>query len=133
MFTPVVFALLLIWAYHSFTKNFSFWRVRGVPGPKPCLPWGNEFGPPLSRMSEFGTWLYHKHGGKRFCGFFELDRPVLFVGDLELIRAITIKDFEHFTDAGNQLNVDMFKEMLMALKGAEWKKTRSVMSSSLLI
>ena len=120
--------LLFTWAYYSFTKNFSFWKARGVPGPSPCLPWGNEFGQPFSRMFELETWLYRKHGGKKFCGFFELNKPVLFVGDLDLIRAITIKDFEHFTDERNQLSMDMFDDMLMVLKGEKWKETRSVMS-----
>ncbi|KAF0309947.1 Cytochrome P450 9e2 [Amphibalanus amphitrite] len=110
------------------TKNFDYWKSRGVPGPRPCLPWGNEFGPPFTKVGEFDSWLYHKHGGKKYCGYFELRKPVLFVGDLEMIKAITIKDFDHFTDQRDQLGNDLFKEMLIILKGAKWKETRSVMS-----
>ena len=123
-----VLALLLAWAYYSFTRNFDFWKSRGVPGPKPCLPWGNEFGPPLVNLIDFESWLYHKQGGKKFCGFFEMQKPALFVGDLDLIRSITIKDFEHFTDQRDQFGGDFWKKTLLLLKGAEWKETRSVMS-----
>ena len=126
---PLAAIVLLVGAvYYFLTKNFDFWKSRGVPGPRPCLPWGNEFGPPFSRMAEFDNWLYHKHGGKQFCGFFELRKPVFFLGDLELIRAITIKDFNHFTDQRDQLGSEFFHEMLIILKGAKWKETRAVMS-----
>ena len=132
LFSPVpltVLALLLAWLYYKMTKDFDFWRSRGVPGPEPRFPWGNETGPPFwMPMTEFENWLYYKHGGKKFCGFFELHRPVLFVGDPDLIRAIAIKDFEYFTDRRDQGADDIMKEALSILRGAEWKETRSVMS-----
>ena len=131
LLTPVplaALALLLAWVYYAATKEFSFWKSRGVPGPKPCLPWGNEFGRSFYRMTEFESWLYYKHGGKKFCGFFEFNKPILFVGDLDLIRSITIKDFDHFVDQRDQLASDVFEDMLIVLKGAKWKETRSVMT-----
>ncbi|KAF0304137.1 Cytochrome P450 3A31 [Amphibalanus amphitrite] len=123
-----VIAVLAAWAYYSISKRLDFWKSRGVPGPKPRLPWGTEYGSPFSAVTEFESWLYNEHGGKKFCGFLELQQPVLFVGDLDLIRAITIKDFEHFPNQRDHLGTDFWKETLILLKGAEWKETRAVMS-----
>ena len=132
LLTPVpltLLALLFALLYYFITKDFDFWKSRGVPGPEPRFPWGNESGPPFwTPMTEFERWLYYKHGGKKFCGFFELNRPVLFVGDPDLIRAIAIKDFEYFTDRRDQGADETMKEAVSILRGAEWKETRSVMS-----
>ena len=134
LFTPVpltVIALLLAWVYRTITKNFDFWESRGVPGPAPRFPWGNEFGPPFwTSMIDVEEWLYDKHGGKKFCGYFEFNRPVLFVGDPDLISAITIKDFEFFTDRRDQGADENLREAVSILRGAQWKETRAVMSPS---
>ncbi|XP_043245172.1 cytochrome P450 9e2-like [Amphibalanus amphitrite] len=124
-----VIVLLCAWIYRTATKNFDFWKSRGVPGPAPCFPWGNETGPPLSKpLYEVETWLYREHGGKKYCGFFEMHRPVLFVGDPDLIRSITIKDFEYFTDHSDQGIAEDLKGALIALKGAKWKESRAVLT-----
>ena len=134
LLTPVplaVIAAVLAWLYHSMTKHFDFWKSRGVPGPAPRFPWGNEFGPPFwTSMIEVEEWLYSRHGGRKFCGYFEFNRPVLFVGDPDLIRAITVKDFEFFTDRRDQGADENLKEAVSILRGAHWKETRSVMSPS---
>ncbi|KAF0294716.1 Cytochrome P450 3A31 [Amphibalanus amphitrite] len=123
-----VIVVLLAWAYYSFTKNFDFWKSRGVSGPKPCLPWGNEVGKMFSGFFEMDNWLYYEHGGKKFCGLFEMHHPVLFVGDLDLIRSITIKDFDHFVNQRDQFGAEFWKETLILLRDAKWKETRAVMS-----
>ena len=132
LFTPLplaVITVLFLWIYYTITKNFDFWKSRGVPGPAPRFPWGHSYGPPFwAPISEFEDWLYSQQGGKKFCGYFEMHRPVLFVGDPDLIRAITIKDFEFFTDRRDQGVGEDLKDAVSILNGAEWKETRSVMS-----
>ncbi|XP_043224917.1 probable cytochrome P450 6a13 [Amphibalanus amphitrite] len=134
LISPVILAvlvLLMTWIYYILTKNFDFWKSRGVSGPKPRFPWGTEFGSPFwTSPIELDAWVYSQHGGRKFCGYFEFNRPVLFVGDLELIRYITIKDFEYFTDRRDQGFFENLKDAVSVLKGAHWKETRSVMSSS---
>ncbi|XP_037094480.1 cytochrome P450 3A9-like [Pollicipes pollicipes] len=124
-----VLAAILVYHYFKFTKNFDFWPSRGVPGPKATLPWGNEFGVPfLTPAVEFEQWLYSKHGGKKYCGYMEMSRPVLFVGDPDLIRAIAIKDFEYFTNRRDAGAEDELKDALSVVNGEVWKHTRAVMS-----
>ena len=123
-----VSVVLLVRAYRWFTKDFDFWTSRDVPGPPPRLPWGVKGGlaPPDLFWVDFS--LYNEHSDRRYFGMFELNRPVLFVRDLDLIRAITIKDFDHFVDRREGLGVELFKGSLVFMKGTEWKETRSVLT-----
>ena len=131
IFTPLplaVLACLLATVYFWMTKNYGFWKARGVSGSTPTFPYGNAYGPPFKDTLGFENWMYNTNGGKKYCGYIELMQPVLYVGDLDLIRAITIKDFEYFTDRRELVLSEDFIEGLFALNGKKWKDTRSVMS-----
>lgn len=75
---------------------------------------------------------YSKHGGSKYCGLYAFHKPVLFIGDPELMKHICIKDFDHFTDR-RAFNMSterdqLISEMLTIKKGEEWKCLRSIMS-----
>ena len=131
---PVTITILtLVYAYYYVTKDYDFWVKRGVPGPRAVLPWGNEFGVQgigRTTHSGFEHWIYSQLNGGKFCGFLELTRPVLCVGDPDLITAITAKDFEHFTDRRNRTLSSVYSKLLPFLSGREWKKVRSELSPS---
>ena len=131
IFTPLplaVLACVLATVYLYMTRNYGFWKERGVSGPAPTFPYGNAFGPPLADSLGFEDWIYNTQGGKKYCGYIEMTQPVLYVGDLDLIRDITIKDFEYFTDRRELVLSQHFLQMLFVLRGKEWKDTRAVMS-----
>ena len=137
LLSPPVLAVLVVTVaavYRYLTRNFSYWPSRGVAGPPSVLPFGNGYRPADGKFSmiELDEWLHGSYcsGEPRFCGYLEIGRPVLFVPDLELIRAITIKDFEHFTDRRQLAISPFFRKMLSLLNGKEWKETRAVMSPS---
>ena len=129
--SPLPLTILTVtigYALRLLTRDFDFWRSRGVPGPRAVLPWGNEFGvPEIGRASYYGfeCWIYEQLGGKRYCGYLELHRPVLYVGDLDLISAITVKDFDHFVDKRNRTFSPVFARMLPFLHGKEWREKRA--------
>ena len=59
--------------------------------------------------------------------------PILMVNDPELIKAITVKDFNHFVDRSSTLNFQSlgnteidsaWKQQLTALQGNAWKDVR---------
>ncbi|XP_037093575.1 cytochrome P450 3A31-like [Pollicipes pollicipes] len=136
--SPVTLAVLvavIAFAYRFYTKDYDYWTSRGVPGPPAKLPYGHGFNQAsLSggefRISEFESWLYNEQGGKKYCGYLEMHRPVLYVGDPDLIRAITVKDFEHFTDRRDLAISKGFEKMIIMLSGKEWKDARTVLSPS---
>ncbi len=73
-----------------------------------------------------------------FCFFFShsTKRPCLIVNDLELVKKIFIKDFEHFTDRAT-FSMDTSKGANMytsnftnVLGGKKWKVVRNALSAS---
>nr|BBE49547.1 cytochrome P450 monooxygenase [Adoxophyes honmai] len=67
----------------------------------------------------------------RFVGIYIFLKPVIFVKDLELIKKITVKDFEHFLDHQALVSEEadpLFGRNLFSLRGQEWKDMRSTLS-----
>ncbi|XP_063852736.1 cytochrome P450 9e2-like [Scylla paramamosain] len=112
-------------------RTYSFWDSRGVPGPKPVWVLGNMY-PRLRAsvsMAEFDQKMYEKHGGRKMCGYYEFTKPCLMVGDLQLLKHVMVKDFDHFTDRSFvTFNEPVMDHMLLGLKGTTWKAVRSVMT-----
>ena len=60
-------------------------------------------------------------------------QPILVVNDPEIVKAITVKDFNHFVDRASVLDMDdvgssptdmSWKKQMTNLKGNEWKNVR---------
>uniref|UniRef100_A0AAU7NIQ9 unspecific monooxygenase n=1 Tax=Maruca vitrata TaxID=497515 RepID=A0AAU7NIQ9_MARVT len=75
--------------------------------------------------------LYNKFPEERFVGRYEFVNPVIYIRDIEIVKRITIKDFEHFLDHRTIVNEEtdpIFGRNLFSLKGQEWKDMRSTLS-----
>ncbi|XP_046959649.1 uncharacterized protein LOC124529784 [Vanessa cardui] len=75
--------------------------------------------------------LYKLYPKERFVGRYEFTRPVLVLQDLELIKTITVKDFEYFTDHRQFIDEEvepLFGRNLFSIRGEEWKDMRSTLS-----
>lgn len=70
--------------------------------------------------------------GAKYYGTYEFITPQIFVRDLELIKDITVKNFENFTDHfGVSSDFDpLFSKNLFALRGQTWREYRAVLSPS---
>ncbi|CAB3248301.1 unnamed protein product [Arctia plantaginis] len=112
---------------------YSRFRRHGVKYFQP-LPLLGNLGSVLMRKQHVTDQLddlYYKFSGERFVGRFEFTNPVLYIRDLELIKKITVKDFEHFLDHRIMIDEKMdplFGRNLLSLKGQEWKDMRSTLS-----
>ncbi|CAB3252953.1 unnamed protein product [Arctia plantaginis] len=112
---------------------YSRFRRHGVKYFQP-LPLLGNLGSILMRKQHITDQLddlYYKFSGERFVGRFEFTNPVLYIRDLELIKKITVKDFEHFLDHRIMIDEKMdplFGRNLLSLKGQEWKDMRSTLS-----
>ncbi|ODM92848.1 Cytochrome P450 6k1 [Orchesella cincta] len=76
-------------------------------------------------------WADVKKAGKSFVGFSDLLSPTFYIADLDLMKNIYVKDFDHFV---NRRNFDtpgsdlLLKRMLISLEGEQWKGIRTKLS-----
>jgi len=133
LYTSSVLAGLFIVLYLYFTRNFDFWKKRGIPYEKPLPFVGNLKEAALQRV-DVGRNLkliYDKHKSKPYVGFFSFDQPSLLFNDPELIKRILVKDAQYFvnrTQTANEEVDPLTGKAIFALKDAKWKHTRAAMT-----
>lgn len=133
-----VFLLLIIGAltalYFYMRKNLNYWKNLGVVCDKPSLILGN-----LDGVGQHIHWMkkiqqtYEKYKfGNKYCGFYVMRDPRLIILDLELIKNILIKDFNHFVDRGIFHNEkdDPLSAHLFAIEGDKWRTLRHKLTST---
>ncbi|KAL1495017.1 hypothetical protein ABEB36_010507 [Hypothenemus hampei] len=67
----------------------------------------------------------------RYYGSYQFFQPSLFVRDLDLIKKITVKDFEYFHDhssISNERSDPIVTQNLFSLKGEKWKRMRTTLT-----
>lgn len=128
----IVSALTALYFYMS--KSLSYWKNLGVVCDKPSLIFGNLGGVGqhihlAKKIQE--TYEKYKFGNK-FCGFYFLRDPRLIILDLELMKNILIKDFNHFVDRGIFHNEkdDPLSAHLFTIEGDKWRNLRNKLSST---
>ena len=124
LFLPLLALVVLIIKYYK--EKFNYWSSRGVPGPKPVIVIGNL----LPFFKESWATIYEnwfKSYGK-ICGIYEKTKPVLVVYDAELIKEITIKKFDNFTDQRPMGGHKLTKVWILYRRGDQWRRDRSIIS-----
>ncbi|XP_050683809.1 cytochrome P450 9e2-like isoform X7 [Leptidea sinapis] len=129
IWTVVLFATLYLYLRRVYTK-FSASGVKNLP----TIPLLGNLLPILLRrrhLAEDMDFYYNQFPDERFVGRFEFVNPIVMVRDLDLIKRITIKDFEYFLDHRgftDEKVEPLFGRNLFSLKGDEWKDMRSTLS-----
>ncbi|CAH0397697.1 unnamed protein product [Chilo suppressalis] len=130
----LIWCLVLLASLALFFKGkYSRFSSYGVKYLRPVPLLGN-MSSILFRIEHFSEQiyrLYNEFPNERFIGRYEFLNAVVMVKDFELIKRITIKDFENFLDHRNILDEKtdpLFGRNLFSLKGQEWKDMRSTLS-----
>nr|AVL92862.1 CYP450 [Locusta migratoria] len=123
-------ALVAFWWY----RYHTYFARRGVPYVAPLPFIGNTLDTVLGRtaLTDLLVVMYKKFEKHPYAGFYFFGRPVIMLRDPEIVRTITIKDFDHFTDHLDMINSDtndpLLQKMLLTLKGKEWHDMRTTLS-----
>ncbi|RZC38896.1 cytochrome P450 9e2-like [Asbolus verrucosus] len=74
--------------------------------------------------------IYNNFPNERYVGFMQFTRPALVVRDLDLIKQIGIKEFDHFHDhvTGSTSNDEIMSKALINLSGQDWRQMRATLS-----
>ncbi|XP_013788258.1 cytochrome P450 3A9-like isoform X2 [Limulus polyphemus] len=120
-----VAALLAVYLY--LTKNFGYWKRRGIKEITTRYPYQGILYFLRKPFQEIQEECYKKYG--KIYGLYEGRNPMLMVGDPELVKLILVKDFHAFTDRSGISSDDPILSKFLSIQcGEEWKQTRSVIS-----
>ncbi|CAG2170837.1 unnamed protein product [Oppiella nova] len=113
-----------------FTRNFGYFSQRGIKGPRPLVGVGNLWEMLFTSTHELVAQRYEKYG--KIYGIFEGNRPVLQVGDPELIKQILVKDFDKFVDRRADLKAKhpIIDRLMANTRGDDWRQIRATVSPS---
>ncbi|XP_052862555.1 probable cytochrome P450 9f2 [Anopheles cruzii] len=126
----------LVMAYRFFTKNYFYFADKPIPFLKPSFPFGNQ-GPMMMRkvtIFQHSRMLHEAFPDARVFGMFHMRQPMYLVRDPEIIKQITVKDFDHFVDhmatgMDDNTNDDMLlAHSLISLRGQKWRDMRATLS-----
>lgn len=120
-------ALLL--AYFFYKRTFEYWKTRDVPYLKPQFPYGNTKG----LGTKFHTFalmhkVYNELKNKGPLGGIYISlRPTAIITNLDLVKAILVKDFNYFSNRGIYYNAkdDPISEHISNIENEQWKNIRS--------
>ena len=128
--TIIGIATVLILVYSLIKWNSSYWQRRGVPFLKPRSPFANILGiGKRSHTSESFTNYYKQMKGSG--PFFGLQGSrTIMATDIDFIKHILIKDFNHFVDRGMFHNEksDPLSAHLFSIEGQRWRSLRAKLS-----
>lgn len=87
----------------------------------------------LKRLSIVNQTLkvYWHDDTAKYIGYHEFSKPVIMIRDPELLKSITVKNFEHFVDHrsfGDPEMEPLFSNNLFALKGDKWREIRKLLT-----
>jgi len=104
MIIEVLLLVVLLGAllYRWITKSFDKWERLGIDHDKPTFPYGtHNILDGKKHMNEFTTEDYKKFKQERnqkVHGWFMFGKPALSINDVDIIKQIQVKDFNHFVD-----------------------------------
>ncbi|KAG5887593.1 Cytochrome P450 6k1 [Gonioctena quinquepunctata] len=129
LLTLLVCVTLLLIKYS--TRNFGYWKKRGVYNPKPIPVFGN-----VAEIFFLKKYLGDLIGELYSCtdepyfGIFVFDEPFLVVKSPELVQRVLKNDSQYFTDrcARAPKHDKIMSNYMLFQKSTQWKETRSKVS-----
>uniref|UniRef100_A0A182F9V7 Uncharacterized protein n=1 Tax=Anopheles albimanus TaxID=7167 RepID=A0A182F9V7_ANOAL len=119
--------------YYLVVVGQRYFVERGVAHEQPSSVLGNGSDFLLRRrhFTDVIEQLYRRFRRHRFFGYFDFLSPIYVIRDLELVKQICIKDFDHFLNHRIQLDENhdpLFGRALFAMRDTRWRNMRAVLS-----
>lgn len=133
MLLPILVCLIIFLLLKKIIEPTFYWKKRNVKYLKPWPLLGNMEKVIMRKQSFLDNLkeMYNTYPNERYYGIYRFNHPMLLVKDLDLIKQITVKSFDHFPDhlSVTDENLDpLMAKMLISLKGDRWKEMRAFLS-----
>merc|ERR1712223_543540 len=131
--------VLFLLLYRMITKSFDKWERAGIAYKPGHFPYGSvNIFKEKKNFAKYIIDMSKEFKDERFFGWFLFGKPMLMIHDVELVKNIKVKDFNHFVDPqdehtaktarmGGELD-QLFNQNVGSAKGEEWKDVRSSLS-----
>ncbi|KAI4464046.1 cytochrome p450 [Holotrichia oblita] len=134
----MIFWILLAIAAFTLWKlkqHYSYWTNQGIKQGKQVYLLGDTASVFFGRESFFDLLkrLYDQFPNERYFGVFQGTSPILTIKDPEIIKQVTVKEFDHFLNHRSFVpdGIDqLWSKNLFALRDIEWREMRSTLSPS---
>ncbi|KAI4464097.1 cytochrome p450 [Holotrichia oblita] len=134
----MIFWILLViaaFALWKLSQHYNYWTNRGVKQRKQIYLLGDNASVFLRQESflDMMKRLYDEFPNERYFGMYQGTIPSLLIRDPEIIKQVTVKEFDHFLNHRPFVpdGVDpLWGKNLFSLKDTEWREMRSTLSPS---
>ena len=123
----------LIYIIFEAYKCMTYFNKWGIPHPLE-LPFFGTMGFNLfyqQHINHMVNWVYNLNKEAKYIGMHSFFTPTLLIRDLELIKSVLVKNFDHFADHRAFLDEKadpLFAKNLAFVNGDKWKELRSLLS-----
>ncbi|XP_026324723.1 cytochrome P450 9e2-like [Hyposmocoma kahamanoa] len=130
VFLITFIAVFIIYIHKQAKDKFRQYDVKFMP----CWPiFGNTYNSIMAKkhMYEDIDAVYKAFPDEKYVGYIEATEPILLVRDPELIKTITVKDFDHFVDHKQffPAEVDpLLGDSVFSMRGEKWRDMRTTLS-----
>ncbi|GBP59922.1 Cytochrome P450 6B2 [Eumeta japonica] len=129
----IVICILIGALYWYGTKDYDYWKKRGVKYEEPIPFFGNGFWHFVQRKSptQANEEIYNRYPNERFVGSYFAGEKVLTIRDPELVKAVLVSDFMFFHKRGLNPHETVVEPMLKNLFFADgdlWRLLRQRMT-----
>ncbi|CAG9769801.1 unnamed protein product [Ceutorhynchus assimilis] len=135
MISLILIGILGFSIWYKWFKPMNHFTEIGVKQTTPWPFFGDQWLTAFKYMSfnEFYEWVYNQFPNERYSGFYQFALPTLMIRDPKLIKQITIKDFDHFTDHRPFVDPEadpLWGANLFSLTGQKWREMRATVSGT---
>ncbi|KAK4874000.1 hypothetical protein RN001_013360 [Aquatica leii] len=131
----LIIGIICLIVYYKAIKPLSYWKDRGV-ACKNSYPIVGSFSTVLFQQQALFYYVkeaYQQFSKERYFGVHQFRKPALYIKDIELIKKVAIKDFDHFSDHSSFTPTEpdsLIRKSLINLHGQRWRDVRATLSPS---
>ncbi|XP_063696557.1 probable cytochrome P450 28a5 [Culicoides brevitarsis] len=134
MFTTLlIFVSIVVLFYKYVTYRQSYWKRKGIKGPKPTFLAGNLFNSFLQKeaFADDVDRIYKQYKDRQgVIGIYQLLKPTLMVTDSQIVKHVLVENFKNFHMNGFEKLLNEKSDPLLAYNpffrsGDAWKDKRS--------